>query len=232
MDQHTPHTPTTTDAIEVTCPCGAMHSFAPVYAGRIACCPQLQRRFQIPAQSGHIAFLEADSVARTTKRLPLVQSPAPQPTTQRAESGTTPSSPGKLKLEPGAPRGLFLIYMAFCPLGIIGGVRSAASAHTAPELAMCVGVTLTNAAMGVCAVGAYKWKRWGVYGVFVVNLLWLFVNSAIAYSLTSGTPPPGYVYNPQVVNRVWGGLTVLSVVVVYLLIQWGKYIRPRWKKYS
>jgi hypothetical protein len=73
IDQHTPHTPTTTDAIEVTCPCGAVHSFAPVYAGRIACCPQLQRRFQVPARSAAATLLETEPVVAPAcgKRLPL-----------------------------------------------------------------------------------------------------------------------------------------------------------------
>lgn len=60
MDQHTPHTPTTTDAIEVMCPCGSTHSFGRAFVGRIAKCPQLHRQFRVPPQSGPAVFLETD----------------------------------------------------------------------------------------------------------------------------------------------------------------------------
>jgi hypothetical protein len=75
MNQHAPDTPATPNAIEVTCPCGAVHSFARTFAGRIARCPQLQRRFQIPPKSAAAVFLEADSVVVPTAKTvpPLAQ---------------------------------------------------------------------------------------------------------------------------------------------------------------
>ncbi len=54
------------DTIAIACACGATHQFDARYAGRIARCPKLNKRFRIPKSSGQVEFF-TDPSASTKK---------------------------------------------------------------------------------------------------------------------------------------------------------------------
>lgn len=52
------------DIVSVHCPCGDSHQFAREYVGRIARCPKLNQRFQVPTSSGPVSFIVDAQAAR------------------------------------------------------------------------------------------------------------------------------------------------------------------------
>jgi hypothetical protein len=129
MDQQPPQMRATADVIEVTCPCGEVHRFAPPLAGRIARCPQLQGRFKIPTQNATVVFLEADSPVQPTIKASL---PQPQVEHESSEVSRHRSRKRVALASAGACLALILVSIVgvdwvspgtlpFSPIGLLGG---------------------------------------------------------------------------------------------------------------
>jgi len=56
------------DTIAAQCRCGELHKFSRRFAGRIAKCPKLGKRFRVPLVSGPVDFVATDDLTQTQQQ--------------------------------------------------------------------------------------------------------------------------------------------------------------------